>query len=334
MSAVELEVVRTSRSDQEIDHRDYLVQLSGELLDSEFPDIEDGDVLLVRSPNGSIETALHARVYRRDDLDLGTEQVGIDFSLRYALGVAARHDLSLDEDDAPEERDPGRETEGITGDSVIVEKRPRPSKGYRYWVYDRLLRVRPEICRVRMAVHPDLENQVCRITGNTMELIGIEEGDNVAIESPYGVVTGVKAFRIDRESLKRKRRQRRQDEERYTDCYSEMKLERIRDTNVDIPDIYLDAEVRRSLSLGRGFGGGVCQPVRVYRDTSKVFRRRALDTVVPFSFALVSATLGIFNLVNPTFFGFSELTAVVFFLALVLLVVTVVRVVQIRDFLR
>ena len=203
-------------------------------------------------------------------------EIGLDFSLRYALGVSAREDI-----------DYGR---GEKENEVTVEEGTPRKPGITRRFSDWLLEVRTEICRVRMAVHPDLENRICRISGNTMELIGIEEGDKVIIESVDGTVEGIKALRIDSESEGRKEQQKESDPDRYVDCYEKLDLGRIRETGIDIPEIYLDAEIRNELRLGEKFKRGVCQPVTVYRDTRDLSLRLLPVFLAPLVFAFVSGS--------------------------------------------
>lgn len=241
----ELDVVRTAdRSDR----YDYLVQVNPATL-SKLDDVREGDLVRVRGVRGPLETAVLANVQVRDDL--GNREAGVDFSLRYALATPAKEDIE--------------HGSGLRVGSVVIEAADRPRRTLRHWLFDNGLGIRPEICRVRMAVHPDLENRICRLSGNTMELIGVEEGDTVAIESPYGRVSGVKAFLIDEESEDRKNRQREQDPDRYVDCYDRLGLDRIRRTEVDIPEVYLDHELRTELALGGASHEGVYQSRRLLR---------------------------------------------------------------------
>lgn len=265
-------VVRTS--DRQCTN-DYQVQLPPERLNRIAPGASDGDLLTVSTTDGAL--AVHARAYRRDDL--GTDEAGVDFSLRYALGITAKEDVEYGE--------------GRRGDRVRVAPADERRRGRLYGFFDWLLGVRTEVCRVRMAVHPDLENDVCRIPETTMDLLGIEKGDAVVIESTDGMVEGVKALTLDDEIRERKDHQRERDERRYPDCYEKLDLERIRATGEDLPEIFLDAEVRSALGLAGVGEEGVCHPVRVYRDTVNVFVRHLHTFAAPLVFVLVGTAIRI-----------------------------------------
>jgi hypothetical protein len=290
MEADAFDVVRTESRSEDYD---YLVQLNRSAL-SAVGGVSEGDLVRIRAVRGPLETAVLANVQVRDDL--GNSEAGVDFSLRYALATPARQDLAHSDADRC-----GR---------VVIEKADRPRRSVRQWTFDSLLGIRPEICRVRMAVHPDLENRICRISGNTMELIGVEKGDKIVLESPYGRVTGIKAFPIDEESQERKAKQREQDPDRYVDCYERLELNRIRRTEVDIPEVYLDHDVRTRLALRGAEHEGVCQPVRIYRDSYGQFVERSNELVAPLAIVLVGGGLEASGALRFLLFGGATLLAV------------------------
>lgn len=268
----ELKVVRTAdRTDQ----YDYLVQLNESV--AAKLGVGEGDLTLVSHDGPKLETQIQARLQIRDGL--ANDQVGIDFTLRYALGVVSADDIEYGPGDEP--------------DWVIVSQAVNQEEKWVRRLSNRILGVRPEVCRTRMAVHPDLENRVCRLSGNTMDLIGIEEGDRVVIESSEGIVRGRKAFEIDDESRRRKEFQQKNDPERYVDCYDLLELDRIRETDVDIPEIYLDYDTRRELGISDKNNEGACHPVRVYRDSYYQFLRLSDGILGAALVAIVGASVSI-----------------------------------------
>lgn len=268
MSDAGYRVVRTA--DREC-RNDYQVQLSPERLHA-GPFGGDGDLVEVSNLDGTL--AVYARMYGHEGLS--DDEAGVDFSLRYALGVTAEEDVE--------------HGAGEVGDRVLIEPAAKLDRGRIRGFFDWLLGVRTEICRVRMAVHPDLENNVCRIPETTMGLVGIEEGDSVVVESTEGRVGGIKTLVLDEDVRERKDRQRERQPRRYVDCYEKLDLQRIRATGEDLPEIFLDAEVRRGLGITDG-DEGVCHPVRVYRDTVNVLVRHLHTFVAPLVFVLVGAAI-------------------------------------------
>lgn len=145
-----------------------------------------------------------------------------------------------------------------------------------------------------MRVFPDLEDKVCRLPKNTVDILGIQEGENVTIESTRGdhrIVRGVKAFEIDDERDETKRQQKNLDRYRYPPCEELLGLKQIRRTEVDIPEIWIDQEVRARLGLDELYKSGVCQPVRVYRDTQHLLGQMLHQFAIPLVVVLVAAGL-------------------------------------------
>lgn len=274
-------VAHTSRRSHE---REYIVQVREDLVDELFAsvDYDETGFIVVRNPDMAIQPEIHVR-YRTigGEVDIGPDEIGLDFTLRYGLGVAAEADTEHGEADQADvvELDPARNME--------------PS-----WLRRRLngiVGVRPQICRVRMGVLPDLEDKVCRLPENTLQVLGAEEGNYICIESSMGVVRGVKAFAIDEDTRKKKNRQEEAQSDHYVNCWEAMGLERLRRPEVDIPDVYIDSETRYDLGLvdrGDDEENGVCQPVRVYRDSVGVLTKSAYEIAVPIALVLVAQGIG------------------------------------------
>jgi len=246
--------------------KEYIVQINNKVLHDRFPNVSEGEFLLVRSP-GNLQTEVHARVQVAEDLD--SEHIGLDFTLRTALGAPS--ELEVEHGEAEE----------IT--QVEVESIENPEDRLRRRYLNDSLGVRPQVCRVRMGVFPDLEDKVCRLPKNTMQMIGVEEGENVTIESTRGdrIIRGVKTFEIDEERRQTKKSQKIADESRYPPCEDLLGLARVRRTEVDIPEIWIDEESRTQLGIGSLPKSGVCQPVRVYRDTWYLFQQKLSQFTVP-----------------------------------------------------
>lgn len=276
---VERRVTHTRDRDHE---REYVVQVRRDLLDELFPGDGSGGsgFLVVRNPGLTMQPEIHVR-YREEDASIGAGEVGLDFTLRYGLGVAASSDTA----------------HGDTDRADVVELEPttnmEPSGMRRKLNW--LIGVRPQICRVRMGVLPDLEDKVCRLPENTLQVLGVEEGDYICLESSADIVRGVKAFAIDDDTREKKEEQEKAQSDHYVNCWEEMGLNRLRRPEVDIPDVYIDSETRRDLGLvGRGTDGrsGVCQPVRAYRDSVGVLTKSAYEIAVPFALVLVAHGIG------------------------------------------
>lgn len=273
--------------------KEYIVQLTEADLSEQFPKTDEEDFLLIRSTeHKSLE--IHARVFINDDLyqtasdnqhiSEDEKLIGLDFTLRTALGVTSI-----------------REIEHGTAESigeVEVEPIANPEQRRRRRKLNNWLGVRPQVCRVRMGVFPDLEDKVCRLPSNTLEMIGIDEGDDITIESPRGeqIVREIKAFEIDRERSETKARQKERDDDRYPQCEELLDLDRIRRTEVDLPEIWIDEETRRRLGLTDTDTKGVCHPVRVYRDSWYLFQQQLHEFSIPLVIVLFATGLEVQSL--------------------------------------
>ncbi|AXG09754.1 hypothetical protein [Haloplanus rubicundus] len=258
--------------------QEYITQLTEADFSEQFPETDEGEFLLIRSTrHPSLE--IHARVFVNDDLyemavddrsvSEGDKLIGLDFTVRTALGVPSPRDIEYSKAESAGE--------------VEVESVSNPEGRWERRQLNDLLGVRPQVCRVRMGVFPDLEDKVCRLPSNTLEMIGVDEGDDITIESSRGerIVRGIKAFEIDRERRETKKAQIERDEDRYPQCADLLDLDRIRRTEVDLPELWIDEETRSRLGLDDTGTDGVCHPVRVYRDSWYLFQQQLHEFSIP-----------------------------------------------------
>lgn len=268
--------------------KEYIVQLTEADLSEQFPETDEGDFLLVRSTQHH-SPEIHARVFVNDDLDETAMDdqsvskdhnlIGLDFTVRTALGVPSTGDIEYGKAESVGE--------------VEVEPFSNPEKRWGRRQLNDLLGVRPQLCRVRMGVFPDLEDKVCRLPSNTLEMIGVDEGDDIMIESPRGeqIVSGIKAFEIDSERRKTKKAQIERDQDRYPKCADLFEVSQIRRTEVDLPELWIDAETRSRLGLDDTETAGVCHPVRVYRDSWYLFKQQLHSFSIPLVIVLFATGL-------------------------------------------
>ncbi len=245
------EVIKTSDRKWQKDHN---IQLHAIDL-VEFDAIEAGDFLRVSKTHRGkrIESIGKVQVA---STHVAPGQVGLGFNLRYAIGAT-------------------------TGDLITIDHVTMPERKRRHRILDDVLKIRPVICRTRRAMFPDPGFKVCRITEETKELLGIDFGNRIVLESPSGRVRGVKALPIGEESQRLKREQIESTDSQYPDCFQELSLENLRSAEVDIPPNYVDEGIRIDLHLDRCAHGGVCQPIKIYRDTEDQFTRLLLDLSTP-----------------------------------------------------
>jgi|GEM_PF-2378885 len=255
--------------------KQYNVQLSEAGRREHFPRASHGESLLLEADSGGVYCSVFGRVDIDNTDHVGRDEVGIGLDLRQALGVCR-------------------------GDSIrVVDTSPPDSRRRQF---GDALGKRPIICRVRKSVHPDIGFDICRLSRAAMDDLGVTAGDHVVVESTEAMCS-LKALPLRPEITESKRRQTEQHPSRYPDPVSALQLERITGTDVDIPSIYLDAERREALGLGRQatveaeersasadgqttgestpLAAGASQPVKVSRNSVSSYLRSLNDSTVP-----------------------------------------------------
>lgn len=254
--------------------KDYTVQVN-ESLYRDFPGVSDGDYLLLQNTRPEQAPAMFARVQRKETLEAGEVAIGV--VLRKALGVSFGADLTVS-DATP------------------------PSQPLSRFV-ERKLRFRPLIFRTRKATDVDAGFRVCRIPSETRDLLGIEWGDRVIVESLTDRVSA-KALPLTDAVRTRRRRELQEgdgsvayagaedvaqrpprdggpDRARTSPCLRMLRPPGDASAVTDIPSVYLDVRLRSDLGLTNKPNSGVCQPVRIYRDVRSALLRSLNDVAVP-----------------------------------------------------
>jgi hypothetical protein len=148
-----------------------------------------------------------------------------------------------------------------------------------------------------------------------MNLIGIEEGDKVVLESSTNSTT-VRALEATPRMIERKQNYTADNPDRYPDCddlllpsnpgrdeSNEIQSdgrELRHAVPVDIPPIFIDFDTRAELGLTSAPQEGVCQPIRVYRHNRSVAIDLLDDLTLPVLALFVSLILLIGNALSIT----------------------------------
>lgn len=265
MNTLELVARQTRRREYQYHHNIELNETNFRQLGQ---DLKEGDKIVVRNTNNEAVPACYGRVHEQNDFE--DDEFGLGYTLRYALGV-------------PE------------GEAVQIERldpqidKKRLSSQFADYAFG----IRPVICRIRMAVEPDPGFRVCRITEETRELLGIDYGDHVVLETAEGRARDIKALPLDGKTRDIKNAQKEQNPERYPSCFDVLDIKEVRGTEIDIPEAFIDRDIREDLGILDKKGEGVCQPVVVYRDTRALFGRIFLDIATPLIIAAAAAVIGL-----------------------------------------
>jgi hypothetical protein len=269
-SGIEVTACETQQRKFQYHHN---IEVSQENLEYIGEDTEKGDLVAVRNVENDGSAACYGRIDICEEFD--NDQAGVGYTLRYAIG-------------APD------------GESVRIEPVDLPERGLIARISDRLFGVRRVICRVRMAVEPDPGFRVCRVTEETRELLGIDEGDHVVVESVSGRARDIKSLPLSGNTEEYKNQQKRDNEERYPSCFELLDIEGVRGTQTDVPPVYIDRDLRQELQIRNedaeepnSIDEGLCKPVVVYRDTTNLFGRIFLDIATPLIIAAAAAVIGL-----------------------------------------
>lgn len=151
------------------------------------------------------------------------------------------------------------------GDSILVYPLRRKNKKFLInWrnAVERgiksLLGIQYNLVRVRRSSYNDMEVNICRIKKETLDIVGIESGDVVVIESPYARVRR-RALELTKDTFKEMEDRRKSNDNNDFNCKKLLKIERL-EGGVDMQPILLDFDTRNKLKIGQ------CAPVRIRRS--------------------------------------------------------------------
>lgn len=269
--SVELEVARTASAGVQ-KKRTHLrdLQLSRDALNDHFEGVSEDDFLKITAPSHDVAPELYGRVQVRDDTfgaELADGEAGVAVTLRRALGVTV-------------------------GDTVRLTTVGFEEIGPVQRTFNRLLKIRPAVCRVRKSVQPDVGHRVCRISEATRQVIGIEPGDRVVLQSAEGRVKNIKALPITDEQQRQLSDSVENAPERYPNCFDRLDLEQVSGAKEDVPDVYLSYSIRDELGLTTKDYSGRCQPIKIHRDTRDLFVRLLHDLTTPVVLGAVAVVIG------------------------------------------
>ena len=202
------------------------LQLTDETLDG-LSDVKEGDLLKLRADHGDLRLEHYGRVERRDDRfddELASDEIGV--------GVHCRRGLGVD-----------------TGDTISVRACDLGSLSPQRRLMNRLLKFRPASCRVRKTTSPDAGYKVCRLPHEVKDLIGIEWGDRVVIQSANARLHGIKALPVRDGLVNKYERRMAERPHRYPPPFPETTIADRAGIIVDLPNVYLSAGAREELDL-------------------------------------------------------------------------------------
>lgn len=233
----------------------------------EFPNVSEGEFLKITADHDERSLEFYGRVEALDDrfdTEIKPDEIGVGIHCRRGIAVSI-------------------------GDEVLVEEVDLDTIGFRQRMMNSMLRFRPASCRVRKASSPDAGYRVCRIPPEVKDLVGIEWGDRIVIQSANARLRGMKALPLH-ERLEEKYRGREEEAPtRYPPPFVDTDEASRAGLLLDLPRIYISASARNELQLR---GDGVYQPVKVHRDTSDVFVRLFDKLSIPIVLGAATIIIG------------------------------------------
>lgn len=199
-----------------------------------------------------------ADVHRPDER-IGENQVGVDQTLRNAIGISAH----------------------LSGDEQVYVQRyvgPEPSLLTRLvaWV----LGVQDQVLRVHPSDTSAMEKQVCLLHKEAMNIIGVEVGDFILVESPYSKPISLRVLELTDQIKEEREKNIQNDSNRYPPCGEYLNLGR-----PDLPWILMDWHGRDALKVE------VCDPVIVKRDPLHILYKNLNSFAILLLMTLIGASL-------------------------------------------
>ena len=170
------------------------------------------------------------------------------------------------------------------GDKVIIEATKPPKRGILKRMLLGMLKTQIELMRVKKAVYLDMEKNICRISKDVMQAIGVAEGDFIDIQSLESSIN-LRALELSDRIREIKKEQVDANPEFYPDCTKELSLKRLRKTKHDLPLIFLDLDARKEL------GVEACDVVRVYRNVGHTLYKQMYKLSVPLVLTIIGAVI-------------------------------------------
>lgn len=268
------------------------VQLHPDTAEEAFPDVDEGDMLVLQNTSIEFLPQIYGKLQFRD---MDRDEVGMGLDFRHALGAPLGSTIR------------------------VIDIGPRRRRLKRS-LTNRIFGMHPLILRTRKAIFPDLGWPVCRIPERSFDLLGIDPGDRVVVQNMEKKVT-LKALPITQKLRDIRKHQSQENPERYLDCSEALSIEEHAGTGVDIPSIYIDGETRQELSLDQKPNSGECQPVRVHPKN----RTDVVKTIDDISVELILGLIAILVTLEAFLTG-GTVTAIIIVILLVVAATVTFRV--------
>jgi DNA-directed RNA polymerase subunit H (RpoH/RPB5) len=172
------------------------------------------------------------------------------------------------------------------GDKVVIEVIKPIKRGVLGRLLIRILKTQIELMRVKKAIYLDMEKNICRISKDVMKAIGVDEGDFIEVQSPKSSIN-VRTLELSEEIRKIKEEQIKVNPETYPNCIEMLSLKRLRETEHDLPWIFLDLDARNELAVES------CDIVRIHRNVGHTVYKQMYRLSVPSVLTIIGAVIAL-----------------------------------------
>ena len=155
-------------------------------------------------------------------------------------------------------------------------------------VWTRLFGKQVNLLRTKYASYTDMEINLCRISKHVMKTIGVQEGENVFVESANGKIS-IKAFDLP-DSMVTSRIKKENNPDSIYSKLTEDKRRRdliLGKNDTDLPWILLDSDSRSKLGIKTN------DPVRVYRDLRYSIKNKLHLVSIPLVLTIIGFILSL-----------------------------------------
>lgn len=150
---------------------------------------------------------------------------------------------------------------------------------------NRTFGVQTNIVRVSRASYNDMEVNVCRISEESMNIIGVEHGDFVILESPYGRVK-VRALQKTK-TIEEEMDKRRENKNVDYDCEKNLDIDKFEENKSDIQKILIDSDIRNKLYVSQ------CTPIQIRRSLGHEIRKKIHFVATPLVLTILSLIISL-----------------------------------------
>ena len=163
-----IELIAHPTEDRKGSQGEYIIQLNPKIL-NKFDGVKEGSYLLVGRAHKERTIWSLALLHALNET-IPEDEIRIDQTLRTAIGAKE-------------------------GEKVIIETTKPLKKDILEMILSipkimllGILKTQIELVRVKKAIYPDMEKNICRIEKDVMRAIGVEEGDFIEIQSSKSLV--------------------------------------------------------------------------------------------------------------------------------------------------